>query len=741
MKKTFSPFDKIYLRMRAGTCLAFLVCSFPVFAQEAAQSDQSSDTAAAEKPKSEEVVLPSAEVRAQRETAEHISQEQMTERGDTTLVDAIRWVPGIVTNTGHPGYDSGAFGVRGYGGNAHDGDHLAVFVDGVPMLNGWDGRIDYNSILTGGLESIDISKGYNSVLMGPNNIGGALNVRTAKPKKAFELAARTGFTFDGSGFSGNTDSLTVGTRQDLFYAQVGFDGNFVDHWRLSDKWEPTDDTPPEEGGNPQKNGDRVGSKSTNVGVKGMVGVTPFEELDIWTTYNFTYREKGLAPFDAASATVPGLTIWPGESRHSMTFHTEYTPRNLNLKLNAYWDKNDSTELSMAGTGAERWANYQKYLNEGMSDSVLGTHRDHDRDTFGVNLEGRYDINDWNQIAAAMQFRQQEEIIYSKSGSAALDHDDVNKTGYWKDQLWYGALEYTVNPIKPFTAIFGLGIDYWAPQDEIMYSSVKYQLPESTVAPQWAVGLFYDLSELHELHLTYAKKHRFPGFYERTQPLQDGGRTGKNKPNPNLKPVEMHNFEFGYKGYFLDRIRVTSAIFMNYELNRVTQVLFPNPDIDGYDRQYQNVGEILYYGVEFGTEMFLNDYFTVGGSFGVNRYDILHTEQDLKYLGNVANLTSNGYVTITPFTGLDTGIFQNIKIMPRIEYVPEIDIASFGASQTRVTVPSYVLAHLRLSVDIAKNYWASFSINNITDELYYTATSASGYPGRGRSFNLTLGAKF
>jgi outer membrane receptor protein involved in Fe transport len=196
---------------------------------------------------------------------------------------------------------------------------------------------------------------------------------------------------------------------------------------------------------------------------------------------------------------------------------------------------------------------------------------------------------------------------------------------------------------------------------------------------------------------------------------------------------MHHFELGYKGYFLDRIRVTTALYTNYEHNTIAAVTI----VDGSPavRQYQNIDEVLYYGVEFGTEMFLNDYFTVGGSFGVNRYNLLHSEGNSKYLQYIPMFTSNGYLGISPLAGKNTGVFENIRIMPRFEYVSAVPS---GNSATSTLIDGRVLFHASINTEIAKHYSLSFAVNNIADELYYTT---SGYPGAGRSFNISLGASF
>lgn len=141
----------------------------------------------------DEVRLPAAEVRAQKETAEHITREQMNERGDGDLWDAMRWVPGV-TQSGGGTRNESAFKLRGFGAT-----EVPVYVDGVPWIDPSRGQVDYARFMTGDLESIDINKGWTSMLLGANNLGGAVIMRLAKPKKPFEAALKSSFDFDGGG--------------------------------------------------------------------------------------------------------------------------------------------------------------------------------------------------------------------------------------------------------------------------------------------------------------------------------------------------------------------------------------------------------------------------------------------------------------------------------------------------------------------------------------------------------------
>ncbi|MDR1931298.1 MAG: TonB-dependent receptor [Spirochaetales bacterium] len=688
----------------------------------------------------EEVVLSEAEISAKRETAEHISAEQMEERGDTNLLEAIRWVPGIWTNNGHPGYDTGGFGLRGYGGDPHNGDHLALFIDGVPMIDHYEGRIDYNSVLTGGIESVDIAKGYNSVLLGPNNIGGTLLVRSARPRRLFELRASSAVNLDGGGYAGTVDSVTAGTRLGIFYGRAGFSGSFIDHWRLPNSFVPADTVAPELGGNPQKEGNRIFSGSTSLGANAMLGIAPFENLDIWTTYSFSFRDKDENP-PPVGGTNLRIMAWPYERRHTAALHAEWTPPRFEVNFHGYFDTSESRQADFSGSnaGGIRWAAYQTWLDTG-----AGLVNDYEKYTVGATLGGGFTINDRNRIDMSLQFRQESETFW-RDPAGIPEHTDDYKRNVWTDNLWYGAAEYTVSPFDRFTAVLGFGLDYIDPQE--IYSvtgSVPYTpspnlvLPDPTLTPQWTAALFYDLTEQHELHLTYAKKHRFASFLERNSYLPASGATSftATRPNPDLKPVEMHHFEFGYKGYFLNNIRITAAVFTNYERNRIVRVqITGDPD---YGYEYQNLDEFLYYGFEFGTEMFLNQYFTLGGAMGINKYAVLHSTQNLKYLGSTPQLTSNGYFSISPFAGIDTGIVESIRIMPRFEYVSIVDTGGTTAAAARTVIYDYALLHINITADIAENYSLSLAVFNLLDELYEVSQY---HPGPGRSFRISVGIKF
>ncbi|GHT78824.1 hypothetical protein FACS1894130_06120 [Spirochaetia bacterium] len=701
-------------------CAFLLVLSVSVFGQD--------NSPPASNPGDDEIVLPSAEIKAKKDTSDHITQEEMQERGDTNLLEAIRWIPGIVINGGgHAGKDQGGFSVRGATGGPGDEDWMSVFIDGVPAQASAEGRVDYGSILTGNFESIEVAKGYSSGILGPGAIGGALILRTAKPKKPLELAGRSTINLDGGGYAGTVDSISAGTRLGIFYARGGFTGNFTDHWRLSEKFEPANDDPPPTG-NPQKEGNRIFSESTAIGANVMLGVTPLDDLDIWVNYAYSFKDKGWTP--------PGLGIvgtsytmaaYPSLIRHNGDFHVEWTPSRFNLNLAAYFELIDDTRLSVSNP------NWQNYLDDKY------TYRESEGLTVGVNLGGAFTINDWSNIRGAFQFKHVGmESFYSRGNNEEPAHDDYHKMNMYKDNIYFTGVEYSFNPFKPLTTVVGFGIDVTVPQEMLLRDSTFQDTVtrpfDPNVLPQWTIGLFYDLTENQELHLTYAKKNRFPDWRYRTQ----HANAATQKPNLGLIPEQMHHFELGHKGFFLESIRLTSALYMSLLSDGIVTVNFDVADSEGYTSQKQNIASSLYYGFEFGMEILFNEYLSLGGSMAMLKYEVLHNPDEIKNLGGRPQYTANGYFTITPLANIDMGWVRDVRVTPRFEYVASMyDLSNAGTNATN-SLPDYMLLHLNITTEITQYFSLSFAVLNLLDENYYVFRD---HPSPGRSFSISLGAKY
>ncbi len=151
-----------------------------------------------------------------------IDEEKLKKNEIKRLSEVAESTPGLQISKGGGGRAEQTFYVRGF--NAR---RVPVFIDGIPVYIPYDGYIDYGRFTTFDLSRIVISKGASSVLYGPNTMGGAINLVTKKPSKELEGEIGYGVESGKSGKTiGNNVDFSVGTKQNLFYAQVS--GSFFE---------------------------------------------------------------------------------------------------------------------------------------------------------------------------------------------------------------------------------------------------------------------------------------------------------------------------------------------------------------------------------------------------------------------------------------------------------------------------------------------------------------------------------
>ncbi|MBW6218373.1 TonB-dependent receptor plug domain-containing protein, partial [Pseudomonas aeruginosa] len=94
--------------------------------------------------------------------------------------EALNTLPGVYLQGGG-NRNERQVSVRGF-----DSRQVPLFIDGVPVYVPYDGNIDLGRFLTSDLAGIEVSKGYASLLQGPNMLGGAINLATRRPTRPFE---------------------------------------------------------------------------------------------------------------------------------------------------------------------------------------------------------------------------------------------------------------------------------------------------------------------------------------------------------------------------------------------------------------------------------------------------------------------------------------------------------------------------------------------------------------------------
>jgi outer membrane receptor for ferrienterochelin and colicins len=101
-----------------------------------------------------------------------IDSRQIARRNALTLDDAMRYVPGVnmtgsqINIRGSSGYNRGA------------GSRVLMLLDGIPLITGDTGELNFETIPIGEVERVEVVKGASSALYGSNALGGVINVIT-----------------------------------------------------------------------------------------------------------------------------------------------------------------------------------------------------------------------------------------------------------------------------------------------------------------------------------------------------------------------------------------------------------------------------------------------------------------------------------------------------------------------------------------------------------------------------------
>lgn len=158
--------------MRTRLFVLFALFGRVVYSQDSTQV--SSDTMPGHVFKLGEVVVTAERNKGLYST---ISASQLQFFAKTDVSKALNLLPGITLSAVGPRNEAMIY-LRGF-----DLRQVPLFIDGIPVYIPYDGYVDLARFTTFDLAEINVSKGYTSVLYGPNALGGAINLISRKPVK------------------------------------------------------------------------------------------------------------------------------------------------------------------------------------------------------------------------------------------------------------------------------------------------------------------------------------------------------------------------------------------------------------------------------------------------------------------------------------------------------------------------------------------------------------------------------
>lgn len=106
---------------------------------------------------------------------ESVSPSLIIDKNTVTADEVVNQVPGVVVSDGQISIRNGA------GWSYGAGTRALVVVDGIPLMSGDAGKVQWNFIATDNIRNMEVVKGASSVLYGSSALNGMINIRSSWP--------------------------------------------------------------------------------------------------------------------------------------------------------------------------------------------------------------------------------------------------------------------------------------------------------------------------------------------------------------------------------------------------------------------------------------------------------------------------------------------------------------------------------------------------------------------------------
>lgn len=157
--------------------------------------------------------------------ADSIDQREVRNLDLVHVAKALDYRPGVSIQHLSANRNEEGIMVRGFSTRGQ----VPLYLDGIPISVPYDGYVDFNRFLTSDIAEVEVARSYSSPLLGPNALGGTINLVTQEPVKKFDADALIG---TGSG-NALLSSLRLGSRWLHFFFQGSLDWLQTDFIPLS----------------------------------------------------------------------------------------------------------------------------------------------------------------------------------------------------------------------------------------------------------------------------------------------------------------------------------------------------------------------------------------------------------------------------------------------------------------------------------------------------------------------------
>jgi len=617
-----------------------------------------------------------------------VTSDAIEKLGKTDITMAANLLPGV--SFGNVGArNEGMIYVRGF-----DMRQVPLYLDGVPQYVPYDGYVDPNRFTTFGLSEITVSKGYASVLYGPNTLGGAINLVTRKPEKELEGAARAGFTTGNEGVSGGFGSLNLGSNQGKWYVQTSLSDLSRDFWPMSGQFTPTKY---EDGGKR----DNSPTRDLSGGVK--IGYTPNSTDEYTISYNGISSSKG-------------VPVYTGSNPSNTARFWKYTD----------WDKSSLYYIGKTALGSKSYLKTKAYFDgyynvlDSYDDASYTTQKKkssftsvYDDKTFGASAELGSEIMHDDTIKFAIHEKHDLHRQYNVG----------QRPQEFEDNTFSIAAENSWAATEKVYVILGVRQDFHSTikaQDLNSAGTATTSFPlDNNRATNFQLAVVGHPGEHQELTGYVSRSTRFPTLKDRYS-----YRFGSALPNPVLAPEESWNYGLDYSFRPADNLKVLTSVYLDKLSDVIQQVDNVAYVGNAWVYQFRNTGRATYKGFECSAEWTPITWLKATG--GYSYIDRKNASNPTILFTDVPKNKLNGSLQL----------LRDQRTWALVE--AEYSSKRYSTSDGRYTAGGYGLVNLRGSVGIDRALSLQASVENLFDRNYQVA---EGYPEPGRAYVVSMAYAF
>jgi iron complex outermembrane recepter protein len=483
--------------------------------------------------------------------SDSIDQAEMTKQNKVNAAQALENLPGVTITHSYTGRNQQQISIHGF-------NYLQVplYVDGILMNDPYDGTLDFRQIPTTSIAEIQVAKGFSSALMGPNAVGGAINIVTKAPQKKYEGEFLT------EGYSGNgfLTSARLGTRWKHFFAQGSMDWMQDDYTPLSGNFATN---------LAQTNDELNHTYAHNATYNGRIGWTPRGQDEYVFSYMSQKANSGI-PLNTGNDPLPNNPCSATSIAKAGSATTCYASAGSPYRSWSFWDKVSYHFHSDTGLGQKSSLKtrifYDQYPNKmnfytglpynssTLNLSYITLYDDHS-DGFSAEFDTK--LVKRNAISGSFYFKDDTH----KEVPVVVPATGYPRYGLTRQQISSIGLQDVITITSQLTVTGGLSLDHIdgmhaADGKNNYYAFVSPACPSNTdktnykacTPHQWAynpqVSATYTFKDSSRLFVGFTEKSRFPVMKDMFSYKMNQGI-----PNPNLKTEHSRNWEVGYSRIF------------------------------------------------------------------------------------------------------------------------------------------------------------------------------------------------